>query len=156
MNEGTLALMIPIFSVIGGIAIVIVAIVTDYRKKTQMIEKGMENNANMLSGLIDIAQIRINEILNGKKAALKPDNNAKYFDERQLLYFRNEDFDLLYPGYGDTYPTYKGAIGMTYEKAGSGAGGLPAGGIVFLCRKTDHPKTRPRYWWTAAYRAQPE
>ena len=38
MNEGTLALMIPIFSVIGGIAIVIVAIVTDYRKKTQMIE----------------------------------------------------------------------------------------------------------------------
>ena len=42
MNEGTLALMIPIFSVIGGIAIVIVAIVTDYRKKTQMIEKGME------------------------------------------------------------------------------------------------------------------
>ena len=46
-----------------------------------MIEKGMENNANMLSGLIDIAQIRINEILNGKKPALKPDNNAKYFAE---------------------------------------------------------------------------
>ena len=42
MNEGTLALLIPIFSVIGGIAIVIVAIITDYRKKTQMIEKGME------------------------------------------------------------------------------------------------------------------
>ena len=41
MNEGTLALMIPIFSVIGGIVIVIVAIVTDYRK-TQMIEKGIE------------------------------------------------------------------------------------------------------------------
>ena len=51
-------------------------------------------------------------------------NNAKYFDERQLLYFRNEDFDLLYPSYGDTYPTYKGAIGMTYEKAGSGSGGV--------------------------------
>jgi hypothetical protein len=33
MNEETLALMIPVFSVIGGIAIVIVAIVTDYRKK---------------------------------------------------------------------------------------------------------------------------
>ena len=41
MNEGTLALMIPIFSVIGGIVIVIVAIVADYRK-TQMIEKGIE------------------------------------------------------------------------------------------------------------------
>ena len=42
MNEGTLALMIPIFSVIGGIAIVIVALVSDHRRKTQMIEKGME------------------------------------------------------------------------------------------------------------------
>src|SRR5262249_26746423 len=26
--------------------------------------------------------------------------------------------------YGDTYPTYNGAIGMTYEQGGSGAGGL--------------------------------
>ena len=42
MNEGILALMIPIFSVIGGIAIVIVALVSDHRRKTQMIEKGME------------------------------------------------------------------------------------------------------------------
>ena len=41
MNEGTLALMIPIFSVIGGIAIVIVALVLISRK-TQMIEKGIE------------------------------------------------------------------------------------------------------------------
>ena len=42
MNEGALAPMIPIFSVIGGIAIVIVALVGDHRRKTQMIEKGME------------------------------------------------------------------------------------------------------------------
>ena len=42
MKEGILALMIPIFGVIGGISIAIVAIITDYRKKTQMIEKGME------------------------------------------------------------------------------------------------------------------
>ena len=46
-----------------------------------MIEKGMENNASMLSGLINIAQNRINEIRSGEKAALKPDNNAKYFAE---------------------------------------------------------------------------
>ena len=46
-----------------------------------MIEKGMENNASMLSGLINIAQNRINEIRSGKKAALKPDNNARYFAE---------------------------------------------------------------------------
>ena len=51
-------------------------------------------------------------------------NNADYFDKRQLLYFRNEDFDLLYPAYGDTYPIYNGAIGMTYEKAGGGSGGV--------------------------------
>ncbi|NJW55360.1 zinc carboxypeptidase, partial [Salinimicrobium sp. CDJ15-91] len=34
------------------------------------------------------------------------------------LYFTKERFDLLYPSYGDTYPTYLGAIGMTYEQAG--------------------------------------
>jgi len=28
------------------------------------------------------------------------------------------------PSYGDTYPTYNGAIGMTYEQAGSGQAGL--------------------------------
>ena len=49
-------------------------------------------------------------------------NNAKYFDENKLLYFRNEEFDLLYPGFGDTYPIFNGALGMTYEKGGIGAG----------------------------------
>lgn len=51
-------------------------------------------------------------------------NNAKYFDEKGWLYFTKEVFDLYYPSYGDTYPTYNGAIGMTYEQAGGGAGGL--------------------------------
>jgi hypothetical protein len=51
-------------------------------------------------------------------------NNAKYFDERGWLYFTKEVFDLYYPSYGDTYPTYSGAIGMTYEQAGGGMGGL--------------------------------
>src|SRR6478735_1680646 len=49
-------------------------------------------------------------------------NNAKYFDEQGWLYFTKESFDLYYPSYGDTYPTYSGAIGMTYEKGGIGAG----------------------------------
>ncbi|HRI79555.1 MAG TPA: M14 family metallopeptidase [Cyclobacteriaceae bacterium] len=49
-------------------------------------------------------------------------NNAKYFDEQGWLYFTKERFDLFYPSYGDTYPTYCGAIGMTYEKGGIGAG----------------------------------
>ena len=51
-------------------------------------------------------------------------NNAKYFDANGWLYFTRESFDLLYPSYGDTYPLYMGAIGMTYEQAGHGFAGL--------------------------------
>ncbi len=51
-------------------------------------------------------------------------NHAKYFDAEGWLYFTRERFDLLYPSYGDTYPTYLGAIGMTYEQAGHGRAGL--------------------------------
>ena len=51
-------------------------------------------------------------------------NHAKYFDENGWLYFTKERFDLFYPSYGDTYPTYNGAIGMTYEQGGSGRAGL--------------------------------
>ena len=49
-------------------------------------------------------------------------NHAKYFDKEGWLYFTKEVFDLLYPSYGDTYPTYNGAVGMTYEQGGIGAG----------------------------------
>ncbi|MEM5564645.1 M14 family metallopeptidase [Psychroserpens sp. AS72] len=51
-------------------------------------------------------------------------NHAKYFDAEGWLYFTRERFDLLYPSYGDTYPTYMGAIGMTYEQGGHGRAGL--------------------------------
>jgi len=51
-------------------------------------------------------------------------NHAKYFDEEGWLFFTRERFDLLYPSYGDTYPTFMGAIGMTYEQAGHGRAGL--------------------------------
>lgn len=49
-------------------------------------------------------------------------NNAKYFDAQGWQYFTKERFDLLYPSYGDTYPLYNGAIGMTYEQGGIRAG----------------------------------
>jgi hypothetical protein len=49
-------------------------------------------------------------------------NNAKYFDQNGWLYFTKQEFDLLYPSYGDTYPIYNGSIGMTYEQGGIGAG----------------------------------
>ena len=51
-------------------------------------------------------------------------DNARYFDKEGWLYFTRERFDLLYPSYGDTYPTFMGAIGMTYEQAGHGRAGL--------------------------------
>ena len=49
-------------------------------------------------------------------------NNAKYFDTNGWLYFTKEVFDLLYPSYGDTYPIYNGAIGMTFEQGGGPRG----------------------------------
>ncbi len=52
------------------------------------------------------------------------ENNAQYFDEQGWLYFTKERFDLLYPSYGDTYPIFNGAIGMTFEQGGSGRAGL--------------------------------
>ena len=51
-------------------------------------------------------------------------NHAKYFDAKGWFYFTKEIFDLLYPSYGDTFPTYNGSIGMTYEQGGSGEAGL--------------------------------
>ena len=49
-------------------------------------------------------------------------NHARYFDANGWVYFTKMRFDLLYPSYGDTYPTYNGAIGMTFEQGGIGAG----------------------------------
>ena len=46
-----------------------------------MIEKGMDNQKQVLQGLIDIANRRITEIKSGKKPALTPDANAKYAAE---------------------------------------------------------------------------
>lgn len=52
------------------------------------------------------------------------ENNAEYFNENNWLYFTGEVFDLFYPSYGDTYPIFNGAIGMTYEQGGGGYAGL--------------------------------
>ena len=51
-------------------------------------------------------------------------NHASYFDQNNWLYFTKEVFDLFYPSYGDTWPTFNGAIGMTYEQAGHSFAGL--------------------------------
>ena len=46
-----------------------------------MIEKGMDNEGQVLQGLIDTANQRIDEISSGEKPALTPDANAEYFEE---------------------------------------------------------------------------
>lgn len=46
-----------------------------------MIDKGMDNHNKVLQGLIDKANKRIEEIRSGKKPALTPDSNAKYYAE---------------------------------------------------------------------------
>jgi hypothetical protein len=50
--------------------------------------------------------------------------SRKYFDKNSWLYFTRNNYDLFYPSYGDTWPTYNGAIGMTYEQGGGGRAGV--------------------------------
>jgi aconitate hydratase 2/2-methylisocitrate dehydratase len=46
-----------------------------------MIDKGMENEAGTLKGLIALADKRIDEVKSGEQPALAPDENAKYYAE---------------------------------------------------------------------------
>lgn len=46
-----------------------------------MIDKGMDNEKQMLKGLVEKANGRIEELKSGAKPALKPDADAKYFAE---------------------------------------------------------------------------
>ncbi len=68
--------------------------------------------------------------------------NAEAFDHQGWIYFKNEDYDLFYPGYGDSYPSLRGAVGMTYEMAGGGRGGLsialPDGAELTLADRVAH------------------
>jgi len=43
-------------------------------------------------------------------------NTARYFDQMGEPYFTREVFDLFYPGYGDTWNTHQGAVGVTFEQ----------------------------------------
>jgi len=52
------------------------------------------------------------------------DYNRQVFDKNNWLYFTREVYDLFAPTYGDTWPSFNGAIGMTYEQGGSGRAGV--------------------------------
>ncbi|MGH9220956.1 MAG: M14 family zinc carboxypeptidase, partial [Vicinamibacterales bacterium] len=56
--------------------------------------------------------------------------NAARFDERGWAYYIREVYDAFYPGYGDSWPTFQGSIGNTYEQAS-------ARGLAFTRRDGD-------------------
>jgi hypothetical protein len=56
--------------------------------------------------------------------------NGARFDERGWPYYIREVYDAFYPGYGDSWPTFQGSIGMTYEQAS-------ARGLAFTRRDGD-------------------
>ncbi|MCA8960147.1 MAG: hypothetical protein KDC38_06520 [Planctomycetes bacterium] len=68
--------------------------------------------------------------------------NADAFDRNGWLYYTEESFDLFYPGYGDSWPSLQGAIGMTYEQGGGPSAGLRYrrrdGSILTLAERLHH------------------
>ena len=46
------------------------------------------------------------------------DANIVQFDKYQINYFTRDRFDFFYPGYGSSYPSVMGAIGMLTEQGG--------------------------------------
>jgi len=64
--------------------------------------------AEPLNPLLPEAQLRARQIF-GR-------GNATTFDREGVDYYTREVFDAFYPGYGDGWPSYLGAVGMTYEQ----------------------------------------
>jgi len=48
--------------------------------------------------------------------------NIKAFDRHRVNYFTRDGFDFFYPGYGSSYPSVMGSIGMLTEQGGIGGG----------------------------------
>lgn len=72
------------------------------------------------------------------------ENTSKKFDAKGWNYYTRERFDLFYPSYGDTYPSFNGAVGMTYEQGGIGAGRavvMKNGSLLTLQDRIDHHTT---------------
>ena len=71
--------------------------------------------------------------------------NARAFDQFGWEYYSGEAFDLFYPGYGDSWPSLTGAVGMTYEQAGHSAAGIAiqqeSGDTLTLHDRAQHHRT---------------
>jgi hypothetical protein len=55
-----------------------------------------------------------------KSRALFGRAHAAVFDREGVPYFTRENYDAFYPGYGDNWPSWFGAVSMTYEQARTG------------------------------------
>jgi hypothetical protein len=55
---------------------------------------------------------------------LMGNGTADMFNAKYRLYFTKESFDLFYPGFGDTWPLFNGAVGFTFEQGGGGPAGI--------------------------------
>ena len=64
--------------------------------------------AQPLNPLLPQAQQRSKQLFGRAHAAV--------FDREGLDYFTRETYDAFYPGYGDNWPGYFGAVSMTYEQ----------------------------------------
>jgi len=77
--------------------------------------------------------------------AISGKNHSKYFDQQGWLYYTKQVFDLFYPSYGDTYPTFNGSVGMTYEQGGSHRAGRAvirrSGDTLTLMQRIEAHKT---------------
>ncbi|MEA1881713.1 MAG: M14 metallopeptidase family protein, partial [Candidatus Marinimicrobia bacterium] len=49
--------------------------------------------------------------------------NIAVFDKHKVMYYTREGFDFFYPGYGSSYPSLMGSIGMLVEQGGHSRGG---------------------------------
>jgi len=52
------------------------------------------------------------------------EGNARAFDQFGWPYYTKIGFDMYYPGFGDSWPSMMGAIGMTYEQGGGSSVGI--------------------------------
>jgi hypothetical protein len=64
-------------------------------------------------------------------------NTARRFDQNGIPYFNRQVYDAFYPGYGDGWPGYLGAISMTYEQGSArGLAARRSSGEILTYRDT--------------------
>lgn len=52
------------------------------------------------------------------------DDLSTLFESKEWAYFTEDEFDMLYPSYGDSYAIFNGAVGLTLEQGGGDEAGI--------------------------------